>query len=761
MNKLRTFISIALLYLCAFAVYGADARWITAAHDSVNRPNTWIAFRKDVVLSSKPRHMTARIACDSKYWLWINGRMVVFEGQLKRGPAPGQSYYDEVDLGHYLQRGANKMAILVCYFGKSGFSHEDSGRSGLYVSADNAAFNTDHSWVSRVHPAYGTADGEAPNSRLSESNIRYDARLSIDGWQTAQAPARLGFAPSAEIGQWESAPWGKMTLRPIPMFRDYGVKSAPYTLHAGTERDTVIATLPGNLQVTPVVDITDPQGGHTIDIWTNHSHMAGAWNVRAQYITRPGRQQYESLGWMNGEQIILYLPKGLTVHGVSYRQTGYDTYVQGTFSCDDDFYNRFWQKALNTLYVNMRDTYMDCPERERAQWWGDEVILTSQAFYTLSLSSVNLMRKGMLELAGWQFPNGVLHAPVPGSYKSELPGQMLAAVGIYGFWNYYMNTGDTATLRAVYPAVRRYLDRFPLDDTGLTAAYKATWLWGDWGDNRDIRLIFAGWHYMALEGMARTADLLGRPDDARQYRAIMLKIKEGYNRCWNGCSYRHPEYMGATDDRVQALAVLSGIADASKYPAIFNVLKSQEYASPYMERYVMEALFLMGQGEYAMARLRKRIAPMVNDKDYPTLFEYWDARKRGFRIGSSNHAWSGGGLTVIAQQLMGAQPLEPRWRKFKIEPQYVVFREASLSFPTLSGTVSTAFHRSQDALSMSVGVPARTQALVYIPSADVARITVDGRPLAVRRVVTDSQLVKPGHTAVWLGAGDHKIHIAQ
>ena len=110
---------------------------------------------------------------------------------------------------------------------------------------------------------------------------------------------------------------------------------------------------------------------------------------------------------------------------------------------------------------------------------------------------------------------------------------------------------------------------------------------------------------------------------------------------------------------------------------------------------------------------------------------------------------------------MGAEHLEPRWCKFKIEPQYVTLNEASLSFPTMSGTVSTAFRRSQDALSMSVGVPTRTQALVYIPSADVARITVDGRPLAARRVVTDSQLVKPGHTAVWFGAGDHKIHIAQ
>ena len=92
---MRKIVFAALLCLCTLAVHAAGATWITAAGDSVHRPNTWIAFRKDVVLNSKPRHMTARIACDSKYWLWINGRLVVFEGQLKRGRAPGHSYYDE------------------------------------------------------------------------------------------------------------------------------------------------------------------------------------------------------------------------------------------------------------------------------------------------------------------------------------------------------------------------------------------------------------------------------------------------------------------------------------------------------------------------------------------------------------------------------------------------------------------------------------------------------------------------------------------
>lgn len=273
---MRNLIISLLLSLCASTAWGAKASWITAADDSVNRPNTWIAFQKDVVMKTKPRSLKARIACDSKYWLWVNGNLVVFEGSLKRGPAPGEGYYDEIDLGRHLQRGHNRVAVLVCYFGRSGFSHEDSGKSGLYIDSDNAELCTNASWMSRIHPAYATATGEMPNFRLSESNISYDARHAIDGWQTADVSTKYGFTPSVEIGAWGDRPWGRHTLRPIPMFKDFGVKAARFELHEGARRDTVIAFLPGNLQVTPVIDLTATQGGDTIDIWTNHSHMAGA-----------------------------------------------------------------------------------------------------------------------------------------------------------------------------------------------------------------------------------------------------------------------------------------------------------------------------------------------------------------------------------------------------------------------------------------------------------------------------------------------------
>jgi len=95
--------------------------------------NQWICYRKTINLAEAPTQAMARIAVDSKYWLWINGEPVVFEGQLKRGSTPKDTYFDRVDLTKYLRKGDNTIAVLVWYFGKDGFSHKSSGKAGLVV----------------------------------------------------------------------------------------------------------------------------------------------------------------------------------------------------------------------------------------------------------------------------------------------------------------------------------------------------------------------------------------------------------------------------------------------------------------------------------------------------------------------------------------------------------------------------------------------------------------------------------------------------
>ena len=673
--------------------------------EATAEPNQWIAFRRDVKLGAVPAVAPARIAVDSKYWLWVNGEMVVFEGGLKRGPTPRDSYFDTVDLAPYLRKGENQIALLLWYFGKDGFSHLGSGTPQLWFDCTALP---ESGWFCRVHPAYGTAvDLPAPNYRLPESSIAFDARQDIEGWQTGPME---GFPPAVHMENT----LGALHSRPIPQWKDFGIQEIAFETRPGAEADTLVARLPHNMQMTPVLAVEDPEGGHRIVIETDHARV-GEQCLRAEYFTKAGKQEYESLGWLSGEKLILTVAHGAKVTALKYRETGYDTAPDGTFTCSDPFFNRFWEKGLRTIYVNSRDTFFDCPDRERAQWWGDIVTILGESFYTYSPSLYALVRKGIWELVDWQRPDDILFSPIPGNYGVELPCQMLAAVGRYGIWNYYQNTGDLETVRHAYPIVKKYLDTYQVGPDGLMAWHDGDWNWGDWGSDKDMRLLQNLWYVLALQGVSDMADALGLDDEGWQYWDRRDALIAAINRvAWTGTCYRHPDYKGETDDRVNALAVLAGVAGRDKYDAIYEVLKAEEHASPYMEKYVMEALFVIGHGDYALERERRRYDFMVNHPDHDTLFENWNVGVDGdWDCGSVNHAWSGGPLAVFPARMLGVVPTEPGWKAFSVRPDPAAFDECDLSFPTVLGTVSVQFRRQEG--WMEVTVPQGSMAEVDIP----------------------------------------------
>ena len=670
----------------AAAASAQTARWITADDPTQNDRNVWMEFRKDFDLKKKVKKAEARIAADSKYWLYINGQCVVFEGGLKRGPNPTDTYYDMVDLAPYLRKGKNEVKFLLWYFGKSGFSHKSSGQSGMIFDAPSIGLVSDSSWLSQRLDAYKTAGKPVVNYRLSEANILYDARLE----------GQDEYKPSVELGEWGCKPWNNLILRPIPQWKDYGVKTLEYTVSNDGEGNTILtARLPYNAQMTPVIDLDAAEEGVLIKIETDHIMGGSEPCVRAEYITKKGSQKYESLGWMNGDELRIIYPEnaGINFNSLGFRETGYDCEREGSFVCSDKTINRFWEKAMRTLYVNMRDTYFDCPDRERAQWWGDVTVLIGQSFYQLSPKANALMYKAIHELVDWQRENGTLYSPVPsGTWNKELPAQMLSSVSTYGFWYYYMHTGDKETMEYVYPALKRYLDVWTLDEDGLTTGRKGEWSWGDWGTNIDLRLILASWHYLALQSAINIAGITGNEADISGYQSIQKSIKDAFNKCWNGYAYRHPSYHGATDDRVNAMAILSGIADSSKYETLFNLFKKQQYASPYMEKYVLEALVKTGHGDFAMERFKKRFGPMIADTLHTTLYEGWE--EGGYGGGSTNHAWSGGMLTVIAENICGIRPVTAGWKEFEICPDPLI-KECSIVIPSVSGKISSSFKDSR------------------------------------------------------------------
>lgn len=727
-----------------------NASWIAAGDTAA--PNTWSVFRRAFTLPSVPARVEARVAADTKYWLHVNGRLVVFEGGVKRGPNPTDTYFDTLDITPHLRSGENTIEALVWFFGQDGFSHKNSGHPGflLELSAPDGSrlLATDDSWSAAVNPAWGTAQKGKPNFRLPEPALRYDAAKTL---------ADSAFAPARVVGAAGDAPWGKLHPRLIPQWSDSGLLDYPSVEGAPLPRvsrgETFVARLPHNAQVTPWLDIEATEGA-VIDIRTDHHRAGGDDSIHAEYVARTGRQSHEMLGWMNGHEVRYTVPAGVTVHALKYRETAYHAAFTGAFASNDPFLDRLWEKSRRTLLVTMRDTYMDCPDRERAQWWGDAVIQIGQSFYALSPEATPLATKAIRELCGWRKADGALFSPVPaGNWDKELSQQMLASVGRLGFWNYYLYSGDRATVVEAYPHVRSYLSLWKLDAEGLVEHRKGGWDWADWGEEIDDRLLDQGWYCLALEGAAHLARLAGRDAEADAHLATRQRVVDATNRlCWQADAgvYRTPGYTRRTDDRGHGLAVVAGIAGPDKHDAIKRLLARERNASPYMEKYVLEALLLMDAPDAFLARLKDRYAGIVADEN-TTLPELWTTRRAQPGPSTLNHSWTGGPLTLLSQYVAGIAPLEPGWKTYHIRPQLGSLRRVESVVDGAAGRISAKLARADDRFVLELTSPAGTVAELLLP------VPVPGTPPTV--LLNGAPLPAKGSPVLLVATGPDRVHL--
>jgi len=730
---MKKFLLTCVLAVCAGfgaladeAPVGRKAQWIWGESDGPD--NSWRCFRKEIELKSKPQMAVAQIAADSKYWLWINGEQVVFEGSAKRGPHPKGTYFDEVDIRPYLDEGKNSITALVWHWGKPGFSHVDSGWGGFYFSADldGNAVVSDASWKTIHHPAYSlkpTADPQT-NYRLSEHNINYFAAdNTIEGWQAKDYRVSSDWKPAVEKAKGGEGVWGELRKNPLPLWMLTELKAYENAaeLPKVGNGETVVAKLPYNAQVIAYLKVKAPTG-KTIDIRTDAYQDGGIqkrrpqFTVRSVYTTKAGVQEFEALAWINGHEVHYTIPKGVQILDLKYRETGYATEFTGAFQCNDEFYNRLWTMARRTLYVNMRDSFFDCPTRERAQWWGDVVNQLGEVFYSFDTESHRLIKKAVYNLAEFQKPDGTLFSPVPGKTRSELPLQMLNSVGWYGFWTYYKNTGDAETIQDVYPYVKKYLSLWELGNDGLVVARKersdGIWFWVDWGSNTDYGVLQNCWYYLAQKGAAEMANLTGNKADVAGYLKNMKSIEDHFSKFWNGKAYNSGEFkkaQNAPDDRANAMAVLCGLAPPTHYPAIKKVLMEQEWASPYMEKYVLEALCVMGEEEAALERMKKRYTVMV-DSPYSTLWEFWNTGG----MGTYNHGWNAPN-TILSQYIAGVAPVDAAWKTYHIKPQLGSLNSVQVRVPSVKGNIDVDIRKSGKQFGIKLNSPEGTTAIVGIP----------------------------------------------
>jgi len=693
------------------------AKWIWDK-ENLTEENVWMCFNKKVTLDKIPDKLIAHISADSKYWLYINGETVVFEGSVKRGPDENSGYYDSIDIAPYLKEGENRVCALVWFWdNETSYSYNGSGQGGFLFEAINEGITiiSDKSWKVERNTAFIDSPFYPPNYRLPEYSIYYDARKDMGDWIN-EAYDVTSWENATEYAVGGEGAYGKLYPRGIPFLKDYGLKcyenSKDYENYTVSRLfgEKIAVDIPYNAQLTPYLKIIAP-AGKKIRITTENT-LIGA--VSATYITKEGEQEFEALGWFNGEHITYKIPKGVTVVSLMYRETGYDSEFSGNFKCDDDFLNSLWQKSLRTLYVTMRDNFMDCPDRERAQWWGDVTSEMIMTMYSLDSNSYLLYQKGVEAMLSHADDTKVLQTVVPisGDYF-ELPVQQLA--GIVGFLTYYEYTGDKDFIEKVYDNSLDYLKLWEIGENNLVVHREGSWDWADWGKKADMLTLENAWVYYALCATEKMAELLGKDEDISFITGRKDTIAKGYKTLWTEKGFKSKD-VRKPDDRANALAVLSGLAQKEQYDTITNVLTTTKNSSPYMEYYVLEALCKMGEYEAARNRIKDRYEGMMSE-DYSTLWEFWDSWR-----GTKNHAWSGGPLVIMSKHFAGITPIEVGYEKVKIEPQYTLYNSINCTVPSVKGLITLNYEKLDGNYVIDLTLPQDIKAVLYVPDSAAVNI---------------------------------------
>ena len=310
MNELKKLVCILLSLI---GMHTIQAEIIT--YPAEVTPGSWLCFRKEISVEKDASHNLLKIAADSKYWLWINGELVVREGGLKRGPNPKDTYCDILQDVKGLVPGKNTIALLVWYFGKEGFSHRNSPTAGISVdlTIGKQRYISDDSWKVSIHPSFYIPKGIKPNFRLPESNIGFDAEKKVAFWDKDFDDTQW---KNVKVIKKELSGWGQLVERPIPMWKDYGLKD--YVKVERKSDTLLVAYLPYNAQVNPYIKLK-AKAGRLIDIRTDNYRGGGTPNVYAEYITKSGIQEFEAWGWMNGHQVLYTIPKDVEVLELKFR----------------------------------------------------------------------------------------------------------------------------------------------------------------------------------------------------------------------------------------------------------------------------------------------------------------------------------------------------------------------------------------------------------------------------------------------------------
>jgi len=434
-------------------------------------------------------------------------------------------------------------------------------------------------------------------------------------------------------------------------------------------------------------------------------------------------ETFEPLHWRAFRYVGLQITVGrepLTLHAVRQRFTAYPYRVAATFASSDPALDKIWSVGLHTMRMCSHETFEDCPHYEQMQYAGDTMITSKLAMFTTG--DYALSRQALYQFDWSRLSDGLTQARFPSRLVQVIPAWSIH--WITNIKDYFLCTGDAATVRDLLPGVRAVLDwyRRHTDTAGLPAKLPF-WNITDWcpwwprgvvpGADTGATCIHSAQYINALDEAAWMIRQFGRTAEADALAAEAADLcRKAHALFWSDAEGLYFDRPGGPEvsQYGNAWAIVAGVAGERERGLIMRRFPNDPKLAP-------GSFFWWHTGFTALARsgryddMPSHLGPWHESVGYglSTFVEensYWR---------SLCHAWSAHPVLEFQQRILGVTPAEPGFARINLTPHRCGLTHAKGSVCTPRGLVEVAWRVEGGKFTLEAAVPADTPVHVVLP----------------------------------------------
>ena len=267
---------------------------------------------------------------------------------------------------------------------------------------------------------------------------------------------------------------------------------------------------------------------------------------------------------------------------------------------------------------------------------------------------------------------------------------------------------------------------------GRTASYQSPVPGGETDEFvfTDYNAVVNAFHNRSLYLMAKIAEVVGNVEDKQYFESRYEEHLEVYlSTFFNKKTkiFRDGESTDHSSLHANMFPLAFNMVPEKDINTVVEFVKSRGMAcSVYGSQYLLEALYHSGEADHALQLMtsesKRSWLNMIRVGSSMTT-EAWDEY---FKPNLTwNHAWGSAPANIVSRKLIGVEPIEPAFTKFRINPQPGSLEYISIKIPSIQGPIKCDLTSKEEAWQMMVSIPGNTEAEVWLPE-EFMQVYIDG-----------------------------------